>query len=48
MTDSEIGYTMDAIEKTAIHLPQWKKDYAYIAETNEYSKSNMEEKENLF
>jgi selenocysteine lyase/cysteine desulfurase len=37
MTDGEIDFIMDAIELTAKHLPQWKKDYEYMAETNEFS-----------
>jgi len=39
MTDVGIDYIMDAIEMTAKHFSQWKKDYEYMAETNEFSYS---------
>ena len=44
MTNSEIDFIMDAIEKTAKHFPQWKKDYVYQAETNEFSKTTTDTK----
>jgi selenocysteine lyase/cysteine desulfurase len=36
MTDCEVEFIIDAIEMTAKHISQWKKDYHYIAETNEW------------
>lgn len=36
MTDGEIELIMDAIEMTAKHFHEWKKDYAYLTETNEF------------
>ena len=44
MTNSEIDFIMDSIEKTAKHFPKWKKDYTYQAETNEFSKTTIETK----
>jgi selenocysteine lyase/cysteine desulfurase len=37
MTDAEIDFIMDAIELTALHFPEWAKDYTYNPEANEFS-----------
>jgi hypothetical protein len=37
MTNAEIDFIMTAIELTAMHFQEWKKDYMYDAECNEYS-----------
>lgn len=44
MTDDEIRFILDAIEQVALHYPEWKKDYAYDAATNEYRHLTFEEK----
>jgi len=36
MTNTEINFIMDAIELTASHFQEWKKDYIYAADCNEY------------
>lgn len=36
MTDEEIKYILQAIEEVALHYPEWKKDYIYEPDTNEY------------
>jgi selenocysteine lyase/cysteine desulfurase len=42
MTDREIEFIMDAIEMTANHFLQWKTDYSYQVETNEFEKKDKE------
>ncbi|MES1219230.1 MAG: selenocysteine lyase, partial [Bacteroidota bacterium] len=48
MTNAEIEFIMDAIEKTASQFHVWMKDYKYDAQSNEYlfneSKTNEFEK----
>ena len=44
MTNADVNYIMDAIEETAAHAAEWKKDYSYNAETNEYHYSRTEDK----
>ena len=36
MSNAEINFIMDAIESTAAHFNEWKKDYVYNDRTNEY------------
>ena len=36
MTDEEIHYILDAIKQVAVHYNNWKADYIYEPETNEY------------
>lgn len=36
MTDEEIKFILKAIEEVALHYPEWKKDYVYEPDTNEY------------
>lgn len=36
MTDEEVNYLLDAIEKIALNYNEWKNDYVYEADTNEY------------
>jgi selenocysteine lyase/cysteine desulfurase len=45
MTNAEINFIMDAIELTASHFHEWKKDYTYDAECNEYSFKGIETNE---
>ncbi|MBS1655830.1 MAG: aminotransferase class V-fold PLP-dependent enzyme, partial [Bacteroidetes bacterium] len=45
MTDEEINFIMDAIEQTALHFPEWKKDYRYDEISNEYIPVQDEGKE---
>ena len=37
MTNEEVEYILSGIEQVAIHYPEWKKDYQYNEQTNEYS-----------
>ncbi|MCW3094118.1 MAG: aminotransferase class V-fold PLP-dependent enzyme [Ferruginibacter sp.] len=41
MSNAEIDFVMDAIEWTVSHFREWKKDYTYDAERNEYSFKGM-------
>lgn len=36
MTDTEMHAIIDAIEQVALHYHEWKKDYVYEPDTNEY------------
>ena len=45
MTNEEIYFMMDAIEATATHFREWRKDYTYDAASNEYSYKSCEEEE---
>lgn len=36
MTDEEVNFIMDAIEQVALNFHQWKKEYRYDPESNEY------------
>jgi len=36
MTDEEVYFMMNAIEQVALHYHQWKVDYVYESDTNEY------------
>lgn len=36
MTNEEVLFILDAIEQVAINYQEWKKDYVYEADTNEY------------
>jgi selenocysteine lyase/cysteine desulfurase len=45
MTNAEIDFIMDAIELTASHFHEWRKDYAYDPESNEYTFIGTEAKE---
>ncbi|HMO34194.1 MAG TPA: aminotransferase class V-fold PLP-dependent enzyme [Lacibacter sp.] len=36
MTDEEVTCILDAIEQVALHYADWKKDYVYDPQTNEY------------
>ena len=36
MTDEEVNYLLDAIEKIALNYNEWKNDYIYEPDTNEY------------
>lgn len=36
MTDAEMHFIIDAIEQVAIHYHEWKKEYVYEPDTNEY------------
>jgi selenocysteine lyase/cysteine desulfurase len=36
MTNEEVEFIMDAIEQVAVHYTEWKKDYIYEPDTNEY------------
>ncbi len=36
MTNEEVLFMLDAIEQVAINYQEWKKDYVYEADTNEY------------
>jgi hypothetical protein len=48
MTNEEIVYILEAIEQVATHYSEWKEDYQYNEQTNEYShKSFKETLENL-
>lgn len=50
MTNEEVEFIMDGIRSTAAHFNEWKKDYEYHPDTNEYSfiglTSNEDEKVN--
>ncbi len=37
MTNEEVEYIMDGIEKVAAHFSEWRKDYEYHPHTNEYT-----------
>jgi selenocysteine lyase/cysteine desulfurase len=45
MTNAEIDFIMDAIELTASHFQDWREDYTYDAEGNEYSFKGIKAKE---
>lgn len=45
MTNAEIDFIMDAIELVASHFQEWKKDYTYDPESNEYFIKGIEAKE---
>lgn len=36
MTDDEVNFILDAIEQVALHYNEWKADYVYETDTNEY------------
>lgn len=36
MTDEEVEFIINAIEQVALHYQEWKKEYVYDADTNEY------------
>jgi hypothetical protein len=36
MTNEEVLYVLDAIEQVVLHYQEWKKDYVYDADTNEF------------
>jgi hypothetical protein len=36
MTDAEMHEIIDAIEQVALHYHEWKIDYVYEPDTNEY------------
>ncbi|HWI92832.1 MAG TPA: aminotransferase class V-fold PLP-dependent enzyme [Flavisolibacter sp.] len=36
MTNQEVEYILDGIQQVAVHYPEWKKDYHYNEQTNEY------------
>ncbi len=44
MTNDELIYITDAIEKTAINAEEWKKDYIYDNHTNEFSHTTFHHK----
>jgi len=45
MSNAEIDFIMDAIELTALHFPEWMKDYTYNPVSNEYAFKGFETKE---
>jgi len=36
MTNEEVEFIINAIEQVALHYQEWKKEYVYDADTNEY------------
>ena len=50
MTDAEINFILDAIEQVVINYAEWKQDYIYEPDTNEYHhhifKDNVSDKVN--
>ena len=44
MTDEEIRFILDAIEQVALHYNEWKQDYIYEPDTNEYHHETFMEK----
>jgi len=47
MTDAEVDFIMDAIELTAFHFQDWKKDYIYDPKSDKYSFKDIESKEQV-
>lgn len=47
MTDEEINFMLDAIEQVALHYADWKKDYVYEPDTNEYHHITFKDKINI-
>lgn len=46
MTNEEITFVLDAIEQVAIHYTEWKNDYIYEPDTNEYHHHSFNDKIN--
>ena len=46
MTNEEITYMLDAIEQVAIHYTEWKNDYIYEPDTNEYHHQSFKDEIN--
>ena len=44
MTDEEIRFILDAIELVALHYNEWKQDYVYEPDTNEFHHSFFKDK----
>jgi selenocysteine lyase/cysteine desulfurase len=44
MTDEEIHFMLDAIEQVALNYNDWKKDYVYEPDTNEYHHHSYKDK----
>lgn len=44
MTDEEIHFILDAIEQLALHYNEWKQEYVYEPDTNEYHHQTFKEK----
>jgi regulator of sigma D len=44
MTDEEIHFMLDAIEQVALNYNDWKKDYVYESDTNEYHHHSYKDK----
>lgn len=47
MTNTEINFILDAIEQVALHYHEWKKEYVYEPDTNEYHHASYQDKMNL-
>jgi hypothetical protein len=45
MTNADIDFILDAIERTASHFQEWMKDYQYDPESNDYSFKGFVSKE---
>ncbi len=46
MTNEEITFMLDAIEQVAIHYTEWKNDYMYEPDTNEYHHQSFKDEIN--
>ncbi|MEQ1796620.1 MAG: aminotransferase class V-fold PLP-dependent enzyme [Lacibacter sp.] len=44
MTDEEMNFIVDAIEQVALHYNEWKTDYIYVTDTNEYHHHSYKDK----
>ena len=44
MTNDEINFIIDAIEQVALHYNEWKTDYVYETDTNEYHHHSYQDK----
>ena len=44
MTDEEIYIMLDAIEQLALHYNEWKTDYVYEPDTNEYHHKTFQDR----
>jgi hypothetical protein len=43
MTNEEVIFIIDAIEQVALRYSEWKEDYKYDEQTNEYEYSSFED-----
>ena len=43
MTDAEVDHILHAIEQVALHFHEWKNEYTYDTETNEYQHQTFQD-----